>query len=70
MDKPLESLDDYNERMAKMIAALNTYPRPNGLACPKCGAELQDSDGMVLTSHPAQRSVNCSKCDYQGYRIA
>ena len=53
-----------------MIMLANTYPQPNGIACPKCGAELMDTDGMILTSYPAQRNVKCSKCEYVGYRIA
>ena len=46
-------------------------PRPNGIACPKCGEEMMDSNPMItLTSHPAQKNVHCPKCEYKGYRIA
>jgi C4-type Zn-finger protein len=45
-------------------------PRPNGIACPKCGNELMDTNPMMtLTSYPAQKNVHCSKCEYKGYRI-
>jgi DNA-directed RNA polymerase subunit RPC12/RpoP len=46
-------------------------PRLNGIACPKCGEEMFDSNPMAtLTSMPAKKNVHCSKCDYVGYRIA
>ena len=39
--------------------------------CPECGEELMDSNpNMTLTSYPAKKSIHCSKCTYQGYRIA
>lgn len=45
-------------------------PRLNGLACPLCGAELLDSQPMyTLASSPPQKNVNCSKCNYAGYRV-
>jgi DNA-directed RNA polymerase subunit RPC12/RpoP len=46
-------------------------PKSNGIACPKCGNELMDTNPMMtLTSHPAQKNVHCPKCEYTGYRIA
>jgi len=49
----------------------DSSPQPNGIACPNCSEELMDSNPMVtLTSHPAQKNVHCSSCDYVGYRIA
>ena len=47
-------------------------PRLNGIACPKCGSELFDSNpNITLTSFPAQKNTHCSseKCDYTGYRF-
>lgn len=67
--KKLKSLEQHNKETLDYMYQLNKpYPRPNGLACPKCGCELMDTDGNVLASHPPQRNVNCSKCDYRGYR--
>jgi DNA-directed RNA polymerase subunit RPC12/RpoP len=41
-------------------------PHPNGLACPKCGAELWDSNPMiVLASYPPQKNVHCPSCNYR-----
>jgi C4-type Zn-finger protein len=52
---------------------MNPKPIPNGIACPKCGEELLDTQpNVTLTSMPPQKNVGCSseKCDYTGYRIA
>lgn len=75
IDKPrkdLVSLEEYNDRARKgTMMSYGNEPVPNGIACPKCGEELMDSNPMMtLTSFPAQKNVNCSKCDYVGYRIA
>ena len=44
-------------------------PRPSGIACPRCGAELFDNnDGVVLTSNPPQIGVHCA-CGHKGTRI-
>lgn len=49
---------------------INEKPTPNGLHCPECGAELLDKHpNVTLTSHPAQKEVVCSECDYTGYRF-
>jgi len=66
----MEHLDKFNRRRRQEIEELNTWPRPNGLACPQCGAPLLDSDGAVLTSYPPQKNVHCDKCRYRGYRVA
>jgi len=45
-------------------------PRRNGIACPKCGAELMDtSPGQVLTSLPPCTAIHCPECKYTGSRI-
>lgn len=44
-------------------------PCLNGIACPKCGEELYDSQPQItLTSNPAQKTTMCKSCDYTGYR--
>ena len=72
MKKKLKNLAEHNSQASStQWAMMDSSPRLNGIACPKCGAELYDSNPMVtLTSMPAQKNVHCSKCDYIGYRIA
>jgi hypothetical protein len=72
MEKNLKSLDEYNgERVQYHFNLMSEQPRLNGIACPKCGEELVDTNPMVtLTSYPPQKNVNCLKCEYIGYRIA
>lgn len=70
--KNLKTLDEHNSSARiRQMAAMTNGPRPNGIACPKCGEELLDTTpNITLTSMPAQKNVNCSKCDYVGYRVA
>jgi len=70
--KKLKNLDEYNTEQNKWHWKLNSNePILNGIACPKCGEELYDSNPMMtLTSMPPKKNVHCSKCDYVGYRIA
>jgi ribosomal protein S27E len=72
MEKNLKSLDEYNgERVQCHFNLTFDQPRFNGITCPKCGEELMDTNPMVtLTSYPPKKNVNCSKCEYIGYRIA
>lgn len=64
----LRTLDDHN-RSALEAFTLSNRPCPNGIACPKCGQELVDSNPSVcLTSWPPQYSVHCLACEYNGYR--
>ena len=63
----LKSLQEHNKESMRLFFKQNT-PQPNGIACPKCGAELVDTDpNVVLTSYPPQKHVGCLKCDYTGY---
>lgn len=76
MTKPLKSFDEAQAE-ARAKWAKSDYagrdaqkPRPNGVACPKCGEELWDSDPMVtLTSNPPQKNVHCEACGYRGYMV-
>ena len=67
---PLKSLEDHNKEMEEYYRNLHKYPKPNGLACPICGKELADSDGVLLISMPPKRRIYCPHCGYMGYRIA
>jgi hypothetical protein len=64
----LQSLEDYNKETKQIRSLYVDYPRLNGLACPKCGRELYDSNGMVLTSNPPQKQVHCN-CGFVGYKL-
>lgn len=69
----LKSLEEHNASRSKAydVMASRNLPRPNGIACPKCGTELIDSDPtMTLASNPPQKNIKCPSCDYVGYRIA
>jgi hypothetical protein len=69
----LKTLEQHNAERHQVIQAFayNNDPRPNGIACPECGAELLDSEPMVtLTSDPPMKNVHCDKCYYRGYRLA
>lgn len=75
MGKKLKTLEESNEQTHwnrhhdYSLSIPNNVPQLNDIACPKCGAELMDSQPMViLTSDPAQKTTQCSKCDYRGYR--
>lgn len=67
----LKSLGEFNERHRQWWdEAGNMKPRPNGIACPKCGHELSDSaPHIVLTSNPPQKHIGCPECDFEGLRI-
>lgn len=63
----LKSLDDSNEEAfeRQLIGA----PVKNGIACPRCGAELYDTNpDRTLTTYPPQRNTNCGSCPYTGTR--
>ena len=69
----MKTLDEFNDDRWRHHMALDDMnkPHPNGIACPKCGAELWDSNPMMtLTSNPPKENVHCESCDYRGYRIA
>jgi C4-type Zn-finger protein len=72
MNKTLTNLAEHNGYATSIQYAMNDQsPRLNGIACPKCGEELYDSNPMItLTSIPAQKNVHCSKCEHVGYRVA
>jgi len=72
MSKKLKDLNEHNAQRNNFHWQLNSNePQLNGIACPKCGEELYDSNPMmILTSMPPKKNVHCSKCDYVGYRTA
>lgn len=65
----LKSLEEFNQERRASYTGFNN-PRPNGIACPKCGAEMNDSKSSVtLTSNPPQVYVACPKCGHSGTRV-
>lgn len=69
---PLRDLTEHNlDRAREWYGVNDPSPSPNGLACPKCGSELLDSNPMeTLASLPPQKRVHCAECDFTGYRVA
>ena len=63
----MKSLNEHNDEVWKQYEMLNKFPRPNGLECPDCKAELMDVDNSVLCSYPPKKNVKCSKCKFTGY---
>lgn len=62
-----------DQASAERYAAYQAWrePRPNGITCPTCGAELVDSDPtLCLTSDPPQTKVYCNSCGYSGSRTS
>jgi hypothetical protein len=64
---PLISLDEYNATRGLEVEAL--YDAPNGIACPKCGAELHDDRQPPPNSAPPQIYARCPDCGFMGSRI-
>lgn len=55
--------------MTTITQLFDEDPKLNGLKCPVCKSPLLDSSpNMIFTSMPAQKAVNCTKCNYKGYR--
>lgn len=66
----LKSLEDHNAKHRRRHT-LGSEVVLTGIACPKCGAELQESNpGRIHPSLPPQKAVKCTKCEYLGTCIA
>ena len=70
--KKLKKLEDHNkEKSLDNSFIISKSPQLNGIACPKCGAELLDTHPtMVLYSNPPQKNIHCGECGYVGFRLA
>lgn len=68
----MKSLKDHNEeRRSTYLQGNSQKGCPNDIACPKCLAELWDTNPHVTTlSIPPQKDVYCPECGYTGYRLA
>lgn len=63
----IEPLEDHNKR--KMEEYKKKQTKGNGLACPKCGAEMLDWDGIALASMPPKKAVICLECGHNDFAI-
>ena len=74
MAKKLKNLYEHNSVSSTLHwGFMSQSPVPNGIACPKCGEELLDTQpNVTLSSMPPKKNVGCSnkECDYVGYRVA
>lgn len=68
---PLKPLAEFNaDKMQEYSQAQQPRAYPNGIACPKCGSELLDSNERMLLSYPAKREIHCADCGWTGHRLA
>ena len=66
----MKNLHEYNSEKWDTHMKSMTYPQPNGLACPKCDHEMEDTDDGILLSNPPKKNVRCPSCGYTDYRFA
>lgn len=64
----MKTLEEHN-REAMERRKPSDAPCGNGIACPKCGAELVDEPGVSLLTDPPQTPIYCLKCDFGGSRF-
>ena len=67
----MKTLEEFNaEKEQEYRTRRSRDPVKNGIACPKCGKELFDSEpDIILTSFPPEKDVYC-ECGFRGYRVA
>ena len=68
----MKTLKEHNDERRAAYDAIwkSQQPHPNGIACPKCGKELWDSNPtMTLASNPPQKNVHCPACGHHDYRL-
>jgi transposase len=64
----LKDFDEYNRQRKEQVMV--KPPRNTGVACPKCGGELQFTDDILRTSIPPQRQVRCDACQHVTFIVA
>jgi hypothetical protein len=70
MNKKLIPLEEFNNFVWLQAKDNLDGPRLNGLACPDCKQELMDTEPYVTKDRwPEQKKVQCSVCEYKGYRF-
>lgn len=69
--KKLQSLEGFNEKNQSHTSLWISKAQPNGIACPRCGAELLDSTpNTILTTNPPKMAIHCDDCGYKDFRIS
>ena len=63
----MKKLEEYNKEFIENHRKASTFPRKNGIACPKCNKELSDVDSIILMSWPTRKKVICESCGHDGY---
>ena len=57
----LKTVEEHNREARERYRAANE-PKPTGIACSECGAEMLDHGGAQMLSIPPQKMVSCPKC--------
>ena len=66
----MKTLAEHNDERRDAYNQPIGGPRKNGIACPKCGDELWDTNpAMTLTVNPPQKNIHC-ECGFRGHRLA
>jgi len=68
----LKSLEEFDaDKCREYVEARK--PRPNGIACPECGAELMDLSPYIAPEGAwlafPHTNIECPACDYHGIRV-
>lgn len=67
----LKSLEQHEKEKATIHTFVeSSSPRKNGIACPKCGEELWDSNPSIRLLGNYKTHIHCIKkdCNYKGSR--
>jgi hypothetical protein len=78
------TLEKYNSQENELHKQMTEYPKPNGILCDQCHAELFDINGVIIevtlrgyTSNyyiesiaPGVIEVECKCCSFKGTRVA
>lgn len=65
----LVSLEQH-EALATSTTLNALASKPNGIACPTCGAELFDTfPWRTLSTNPPRTNIHCDGCSFIGTRI-
>jgi DNA-directed RNA polymerase subunit RPC12/RpoP len=67
----MKTLEEFNNMRLDWHQRVNDAekPKPNGISCPECTAELWDTDPRItLTSNPPQKNIHCPECGFRGLR--
>ncbi len=67
--KRLKSLAEHDARGMMIMTRKYNESEGNGIACPKCGQELMDTNPLRAGIFvPYQTGIYCTNCGYKGCR--